>query len=133
MHIATLFTFVCFASLGQIRWVRQPQGVNALSVNFRQPTLYLFGDSTMARCRFIPNQPIYTTNTAGWGTPLISYLSLPIINDAIQGYSSRLAFQNNLYNDALKTVQIGDFVIIQWGRNDGKKVVIPRRDYSGDL
>jgi lysophospholipase L1-like esterase len=83
----------------------------------REPTLYLFGDSTMATCRY---GPVYSTDTAGWGTPLAAYMTIPVVNDAGSGYSARQAYREKIYDDALARVQPGDIAILQWGRNDGE-------------
>lgn len=74
----------------------------------------------MAKCRINGGAPIYASDTAGWGTPLSSYMSIPVVNAAITGHSARLAYQDRMYDDALNKVQPGDYVLLQWGRNDGE-------------
>jgi hypothetical protein len=92
--------------------------VAGAALNKRQgPTLYLFGDSTMATCRY---GPVYATESAGWGTTLASWLDISVINDARSGYSARQAHREKIYDAALATAQPGDMVVIQWGRNDGE-------------
>lgn len=69
----------------------------------------------MSTCR---SGPIYATETSGWGTPFTSFMSIKVANDALSGYSSRQAYREKIYDQSLKLVQPGDFVIIQWGRNE---------------
>ena len=70
-----------------------------------------------ATCRY---GPVYSTDTAGWGTPLAAYMTVPVVNDAGSGYSARQAYREKIYDDALARVQPGDIAILQWGRNDGE-------------
>lgn len=59
--------------------------------------------------------------SSGWGTPLTGYLQIPLINQARSGYSARQAAREGIYDEALEKAKQGDFVILQWGRNDRRK------------
>lgn len=72
--------------------------------------IYLAGDSTMAR----GNGKI-----EGWGTPFESLTTLPVINRAIGGRSSRSFTVEGRFASLAKEVSAGDFVVIEFGHNDG--------------
>ncbi|KAH6916997.1 rhamnogalacturonan acetylesterase [Coprinopsis sp. MPI-PUGE-AT-0042] len=73
-------------------------------------TVYLAGDSTMARGN---------TVTDGWGQYLQQYLSIPVVNNAIGGRSSRSFTEEGRFNAIANVVKAGDFVIAGFGHNDG--------------
>lgn len=72
------------------------------------------GDSTMSDCRSSP----LNTNTGGWGTPLQAYLSVPVLNMARSGDSIRSASKDGIIQKALAQTTTGDYVLLQYGRND---------------
>ncbi|KAF9057255.1 rhamnogalacturonan acetylesterase [Panaeolus papilionaceus] len=92
-------------------------------------TVYLAGDSTMARngggsggdgIQF--NKVLKqwkTDNLIGWGQYLAQYLTIPVVNNAIAGRSSRSYTDEGRFNTLVNTVRSGDFVIIEFGHNDG--------------
>jgi rhamnogalacturonan acetylesterase len=55
----------------------------------------------------------------GWGQYLGQYLTIPVVNRAIAGRSSRSYTDEGRFDDLLDTVQPNDFVIIEFGHNDG--------------
>lgn len=75
-------------------------------------TVYMAGDSTMAKGGG-------GTGTDGWGQYLGQYLTLPIVNDAIAGRSARSYTDEGRFTTLYNTVKAGDFVIIEFGHNDG--------------
>jgi rhamnogalacturonan acetylesterase len=78
-----------------------------------KPTLYLVGDSTVR---------VGTKGQQGWGDPLIPMFDasrIIVINKAIGGRSSRSFIQEGRWDEILKTLKPGDYVIIQMGHNDG--------------
>ncbi|KAK3331264.1 rhamnogalacturonan acetylesterase-like protein [Apodospora peruviana] len=91
-------------------------GVQAMSVDRPElarrasPTLYLAGDSTMAKTP-APNN--------GWGEYLSKYLTIPIVNKAISGRSARSFTNEGRFTEIEKLVTTGDIVIIEFGHNDG--------------
>jgi rhamnogalacturonan acetylesterase len=75
------------------------------------PTLFIVGDST-AR-----NQA-----DLGWGDHLAHYFDtakINIANRAKAGRSSRSYYNEGLWDNVLKEMKPGDFVLIQMGHNDG--------------
>ena len=77
------------------------------------PTLYLVGDSTMK---------VGTTGQRGWGDELAPYFNLHkinVVNQAIGGRSSRTYQTEGRWDAVVATLQKGDYVILQFGHNDG--------------
>jgi lysophospholipase L1-like esterase len=77
------------------------------------PTLWLIGDSTVKNG---------TAGQMGWGTRLPDFFDdkkIKIENRARGGRSSRTYFTEGLWDAALKDIKAGDFVIMQFGHNDG--------------
>lgn len=77
------------------------------------PTLYLIGDSTV-------NTP--TKGQQGWGTPLPSFFDaskIAVMNRARGGRSSRTYFTEGLWEQVRDLLKPGDFVLMQFGHNDG--------------
>ncbi|HEX3968879.1 MAG TPA: rhamnogalacturonan acetylesterase [Edaphobacter sp.] len=80
-------------------------------LNPKLPTLFLVGDST-AR-----NQ-----TDLGWGDHFAHYFDtakINIANRAKAGRSSRSYYNEGLWDNVLKEMKAGDFVLIQMGHNDG--------------
>lgn len=79
----------------------------------RKPVLYLIGDSTV-------NTP--TRGQLGWGAPLPEFFDLAKIsieNRARGGRSSRTFLSEGLWQEVFDKLQPGDFVLMQFGHNDG--------------
>ena len=78
-----------------------------------QPTLWLIGDSTVQNG---------TKGQQGWGTALPALFNtdaIKIVNRARGGRSSRTFFTEGLWDTILKDLKAGDFVLMQFGHNDG--------------
>ncbi|KAF2404846.1 SGNH hydrolase [Trichodelitschia bisporula] len=73
--------------------------------------LWLAGDSTMAKAS--------TANMQGWGEKLQPLMSLPVVNKAIGGRSARSYTVEGRFAEITKSVAAGDFVVIEFGHNDG--------------
>ncbi len=83
-------------------------------LNPHLPTLFVAGDSTAARNNGNPVQ--------GWGVPFASYFDptkINVANRARGGRSSRTFITEGLWDQLLAEVKAGDFVLIQFGHNDG--------------
>jgi lysophospholipase L1-like esterase len=77
------------------------------------PTLFIIGDSTV-------NNP--TKGLQGWGTPIALWLDqtrIHVQNRARGGRSSRTYFTEGLWDQVLAGMKPGDFVLMQFGHNDG--------------
>lgn len=55
----------------------------------------------------------------GWGVFLPYSLSLPVINKAIGGRSSRSFTVEGRFDEIIKSIQADDIVVIEFGHNDG--------------
>lgn len=81
----------------------------------RIPTVYLCGDSTMA-------EGGGGSGTQGWG-PYLQYSLSPSVavvnNQAIGGRSARSFSREGRFNTVIGLVQPGDWVVIEFGHNDG--------------
>ncbi|KAH7047594.1 SGNH hydrolase-type esterase domain-containing protein [Macrophomina phaseolina] len=76
------------------------------------PTVYLAGDSTMA-------EQGGKNGTEGWGHYLQYSLSLPVTNRAFAGRSARSFTDQGRFAAIEAALQPGDFVVIEFGHNDG--------------
>ncbi len=86
----------------------------------RSPTLYLIGDSTVNS---------HTRGQLGWGDPLVGFFDrakIKVENRARGGRSSRTFYTEGLWDKVLAELQPGDFVLIQFGHNDGGSLTGPR-------
>lgn len=100
-----LFSALCLWSVPVLAAERTP--------NPALPTIWIAGDSTAA-----PGGP----NSTGWGVPFPTYFDLTkvnIANRARGGRSSRTFITDGSWDKLLEGVQPGDFVLIQFGHNDG--------------
>ncbi len=89
----------------------------SLLLTKEKPTIYLIGDSTVAG---------YSGNTLedkrGWGAFLADHFDttqVTIINKARGGRSSRSYIGERLWDEVHDQLDSGDYVIIQFGHNDG--------------
>lgn len=93
--------------------------VGAMSFTFikHKPVFYIIGDST------VKNGSGNSTNILqGWGSFMASYFDttkINVQNDAIGGRSSRTFLTDGRWDKILSTLQKGDYVIMQFGHNDG--------------
>ncbi len=80
------------------------------------PTLFIIGDSTVKN---------HTAGLEGWGDPISAYFDktkIAVQNDALGGRSSRTFLTEGLWDKALAGMKPGDFVLMQFGHNDGGSV-----------
>jgi rhamnogalacturonan acetylesterase len=86
------------------------------------PTLWIIGDSTVHNS---------SGSLRGWGDVIDSLFDtsrINIINRARGGRSSRTFITDGLWDDVLKNAKRGDFVIMQFGHNDGGPIVGDNRE-----
>jgi len=84
--------------------------------NPRLPTLFVIGDSTANN---------NANGAQGWADPFISFFDatrINVLNRARAGRSSRTFFTEGLWDKVLQELKAGDFVLIQFGHNDGGPV-----------
>ena len=82
-----------------------------------KPVFYIIGDST------VKNGSGKSTNLLqGWGSFIAGYFDttrITVENDAIGGRSSRTFLTDGRWDKILSGLQKGDYVIMQFGHNDG--------------
>jgi len=82
-----------------------------------KPTLFLIGDSTVKN-----GQGNGGGNQWGWGSFIAEYFDttrIHVENHALGGTSSRTFRTRGLWNKVLEKVKPGDYVMMQFGHNDG--------------
>jgi rhamnogalacturonan acetylesterase len=92
-----------------------------------KPTLYIIGDSTVRNT----NRP-----QCGWGEMIGSLLDsnrIAVSNQAMAGRSTRTFIKEKRWEKVLSTLQAGDYLIMQFGHNEGSKPDTSRRGYRGVL
>src|SRR3954469_9334249 len=81
------------------------------------PTLFIIGDSTVRNGRGDGRNGQW-----GWGDILAGYFDpakINVVNWALGGRSSRTFITEGHWDDLLRLLKRGDFVLIQFGHNDG--------------
>jgi rhamnogalacturonan acetylesterase len=96
-------------------------GVLALSTAFtlleEKPTLFVIGDSTVKN-----GSGKGVNNMWGWGDFIAGYFDkekINVENHALGGTSSRTFITKGLWDSVLVKLKPGDFVMMQFGHNDG--------------
>lgn len=108
-----LFLFVVFCSFMVMRQDK--------------PVLYIIGDSTVRNT----NRP-----QCGWGEMIGSYFDttqISISNQAMAGRSTRTFIKEKRWEKVLSTIKKGDYLILQFGHNEGSKPDTSRGGYRGVL
>lgn len=88
------------------------------------PTLFIIGDSTVKN---------HTKGLEGWGDPIAAYFDkskITVENDALGGRSSRTFLTEGLWDKVAAKIKPGDFVLMQFGHNDGGS---PTTSYRASL
>jgi rhamnogalacturonan acetylesterase len=81
------------------------------------PSLILIGDSTVRNGHGTGSDGLW-----GWGHPIRDFFDpgkINVVNHAIGGLSSHSYISQGHWDLALEIIKPGDFVLIQWGHNDG--------------
>jgi lysophospholipase L1-like esterase len=95
----------------------------ALSLNLQakhKPTVFTIGDSTVKN-----GQGNGAGGLWGWGDPFQQYFDTTKVvlkNRALGGTSSRTFQTKGLWDEVLKELNKGDFVLMQFGHNDGSAI-----------
>jgi lysophospholipase L1-like esterase len=92
-----------------------------------KPTLYIIGDSTVRNT----NRP-----QCGWGEmigDLLDTTKIGISNQAMAGRSTRTFIKEKRWEKVLSALKKGDYVIMQFGHNEGSKPDTSRAGYRGVL
>lgn len=108
-HLAPLA--LCLAVFGHGQSEKQQTQLNP-----KLPTLFVVGDSTANN---------NANGGRGWGDPFIPHFDaskINVLNRARAGRSSRTFITEGLWDKVLADMKPGDFVLIQFGHNDGGAV-----------
>lgn len=92
-----------------------------------KPTLYIIGDSTVRNT----NRP-----QCGWADKLADFFDttqLRISNQAMAGRSTRTFIKEKRWDKVMSTLKKGDYVIMQFGHNEGSRPDTNRAGYRGVL
>ncbi|KAI2630103.1 carbohydrate esterase family 12 protein [Xylaria nigripes] len=108
MRFLSLFAVSVFGALKASATPTQPDVVPRAT-----PTVYLCGDSTMAK------GGANDGDTDGWGQYFGTYSTVSVVNKAIGGRSARSYWDEGRFADVADVVQSGDIVVIEFGHNDG--------------
>src|SRR3954447_407916 len=103
--LSTLILIVAFVALSSFLILQQ------------KPTLYIIGDSTVKNGAGTGGGGLW-----GWGdfvAPYFDTTRITIENDARGGTSSRTFQTSGLWEKVLSKLKPGDYVIMQFGHNDG--------------
>ena len=93
----------------------------------RKPVLYIIGDSTVRNT----NRP-----QCGWGEMISDFLDttqLKVSNQAMAGRSTRTFIKEKRWERVINAIQPGDYLIMQFGHNEGSKPDTSKAGYRGVL
>ena len=93
----------------------------------RKPVLYIIGDSTVRNT----NRP-----QCGWGEMIGELLDTSLIkvsNQAMAGRSTRTVVKEKRWEKVINSIQPGDYLIMQFGHNEGSKPDTSKGGYRGVL
>ena len=85
--------------------------------NPKLPSLVLVGDSTVRNGHGLGSDGLW-----GWGAPIVDLFDparINVVNRAIGGLSSHTYISQGHWAETLELIKPGDFVLIQFGHNDG--------------
>lgn len=106
--LATVFLLCCASSIcGQ---------TSVTTSATLHPALFLVGDSTMQTGSGNGEKGPW-----GWGSEIISLFDpskIHVYNEGRGGRSSSSYIEEGAWSELLKRIQVGDFVIVQFGHND---------------
>jgi rhamnogalacturonan acetylesterase len=92
-----------------------------------KPTLYIIGDSTVRNSN---------KEQWGWGTMISNYFDttkLNISNQAMAGRSTRTFIKEGRWDKVMSTIKKGDYLMMQFGHNEGSKPDTGKAGYRGVL
>ena len=102
---------ICAAQTGEMAPLPTPPIQRP--ANPKLPTLFVVGDSTANN---------NANGGKGWGDPFVAFFDsskINVLNRARAGRSSRTFLTEGLWEKVLQDLKAGDFVLIQFGHNDG--------------
>ena len=112
----TVFILIAFVALSSF-----------LLMQKEKPTLYIIGDSTVRNS----NRP-----QCGWGEKIAGFFDstqINISNQAMAGRSTRTFIKEKRWDKVMGTIKKGDYLIMQFGHNEGSRPDTSRGGYRGVL
>lgn len=106
-----LSPFICAAQTGELAPLPTPPVQRPADPKL--PTVFVVGDSTANN---------NANGGKGWGDPFAAFFDaskVNVLNRARAGRSSRTFLTEGLWDRVLQDLKAGDFVLIQFGHNDG--------------
>lgn len=106
--------------LNSLKWILAFVACTSFTVVFfekSKPTLYIIGDSTVKNGKGKGDGSLW-----GWGSFLDGYFDttkIAVRNHALGGRSSRTFITEGHWDQVLSQLKPGDYVIMQFGHNDG--------------
>lgn len=100
-------------ALGALQVAASPAGTPVALAPRATPTVYLCGDSTMAK------NGANDGDTDGWGQYFGDLSTLTVVNKAIGGRSARSYWDEGRFAAVAALATSGDIVVIEFGHNDG--------------
>ena len=104
-----------------------PAAIPAPTSQSGLPTLFIIGDSTVKN---------HAKGLAGWGDAIAARFDktkIVVVNNALGGRSSRTFLTEGLWDKTLAALKAGDFVLMQFGHNDGGSILTSyRASLKGD-
>ncbi len=113
----TMIRIISFLILTGLFLSCQPKKEETIS---GKPTVFIIGDSTVKNGRGDGAGGLW-----GWGDPIVQYFDtskIAIENHALDGTSSRTFRSKGLWDEVLRRIQPGDYVLVQFGHNENKPV-----------
>lgn len=96
--------------------------------NQQKPTLYIIGDSTVRNEDALGHR--------GWGSHIGNYLDsnkITVSNQAMAGRSTRTFIKEGRWDKVLSALKKGDYLMMQFGHNEGSRPDTSRGGYRGVL
>lgn len=113
IHIVLMSMFLLVSCCQSITAQVPASSPSLTALNAKLPALFVVGDSTANN---------NANGARGWGDPLVAYFDsakINVLNRARAGRSSRTFITEGLWDKVLGELKPGDFVLIQFGHNDG--------------
>ncbi|WP_048920944.1 rhamnogalacturonan acetylesterase [Rufibacter radiotolerans] len=117
-NILAPFLLLVIATTVLVGFIQKPKS---------KPTLYIIGDSTVRNTG---------EGFGGWGSymaELLDTTKISVSNQAMAGRSTRTFIKEDRWNKVLVTLKKGDFVIMQFGHNEGSVPDTSKAGYRGVL
>jgi rhamnogalacturonan acetylesterase len=127
----TIYQFINSPIRKYVNWVLLIVVLSSFIYLQQKPTLYIIGDSTVRNTTTDKPDALW-----GWGSIIGDFFDsskLSISNQAMAGRSTRTYLKEGRWDKVLLTLKAGDYVMMQFGHNDGSKPDTSKAGYRGVL